>query len=571
MTIHFIRYNTNQSHTLVGGFSVDRSADLKKLSHTRAPQVLLTSNHNLDRLKSFDDLILDRGKKDSRKGLAALLITKAQGDIRLISAAFSSIGKLENSIQRLLSRATALDYNKTFIIAVNHQLFVSVGEHLNRGDHSGHKLMLKIEGDRQQGADCASHSLTSDRVTEYPNRSDSDDLFDVEVPDDLKRKYLGNSIEFDMVRKMIIRASESEEIPVLILGPSGTGKERVARSIHEKSRCKGQFITVNCGAISRELLESELFGHKKGSYSNAYEDKTGMWEAANRGTLFLDEIGDLLPEHQVKILRALDKKEIRPIGENKVIKVSARIIAATNRDLYSMVKENQFREDLYYRLRLFVIRTPALMPTEIPAIADILWKEINEEDSPSLSESIKTRLKYYAWPGNIRHLKNVLRQLHALFPRKELDARHLDWVMSMDGHTPPLAPQSSAEIDAELNIANCLQHLRQADEVMQASWNIISPCLQSDDPDHEKVSYLRSQTQYHLKEMELLFKDPIYFSNEETFIAVINFEGKLKYFDSLLNHEYRSAKRYWENEIKNELEKVLNAINNEIEAIQEKV
>lgn len=162
---------------------------------------------------------------------------------------------------------------------------------------------------------------------------------------------------------------------MLILGDTGTGKELVARAIHDHSaRRAKRFMLVNCGAIPYDLLESELFGHVKGAFTDATYDKPGLWELADKGTLFLDEIGDLHPNHQVKILRALEDKKIRPIGGTKEIEVDARIIAATNRDLFSMVQARQFREDLYYRLCPFPIYTPTLPdhPEDIPTITQTL-------------------------------------------------------------------------------------------------------------------------------------------------------------------------------------------------------
>jgi transcriptional regulator with GAF, ATPase, and Fis domain len=166
---------------------------------------------------------------------------------------------------------------------------------------------------------------------------------------------------------------------VLVLGDTGTGKEVIARSIHNYSaRASEKFVPVNCGAIPSELLESELFGHKRFTFTDAKYDKKGLWEITGNGTLFLDEVGDLALIHQVKILRALEENKIRPIGEVKEIRVNARVIAATNRDLFSMVKAGHFREDLYYRLRSFLLRTPGLRdhPEDIPTLARFFWKKI---------------------------------------------------------------------------------------------------------------------------------------------------------------------------------------------------
>lgn len=250
---------------------------------------------------------------------------------------------------------------------------------------------------------------------------------------DLKNRYIGNSEPCLLVRQMISVASQND-FPVLILGESGTGKEVVARNIHECSKRAGKpFIAINCGAIPTELFESELFGYLKGSSSIAFKDKKGLWEVANNGTLFLDEIGDLSLNHQAKILRALTEEEILPVGGTRGIKMNVRIIAATNKniDVLATDKTNGFREDLYYRISTFIIRTPPLSshPEDIPALAEKTWDDLCNK---RLSADVLNQLKYINWPGNVRSLKHFLQRLYAIFGNEPITEEHIHVLQYQD-------------------------------------------------------------------------------------------------------------------------------------------
>lgn len=203
---------------------------------------------------------------------------------------------------------------------------------------------------------------------------------------------------------------------VLIMGESGTGKEQIAKSIHLKSkRNSAAFIAVDCGAIPRELASSEFFGHVKGSFTGAVTNKTGHFEAANGGTIFLDEIGNLNYELQVQLLRALQERKVKPVGSNEEIKVDIRVIAATNEDLFELVKKGEFREDLYHRLNEFTIKVPSLKDRQedLMIFANYFLDSANKElekDVASFSEETVDAFKSYPWPGNLRELKNVVKR-----------------------------------------------------------------------------------------------------------------------------------------------------------------
>ena len=256
----------------------------------------------------------------------------------------------------------------------------------------------------------------------------------VTVPDALRQKFIGEAAQVEWVRRCIVLAAGSPEpkpVPILIQGETGTGKEIVARQIHNLSARKFRpFIPVNCGGIPTEFLESELFGHVKGAFTGATHNKPGLWTAADHGTLFLDEIGDLPPYQQVKLLRALDDGGFRRLGDEEMILSNARVIAATNRDLVTMVQEGHFREDLYYRLFNFRIRTPALRehPRDIPMLARHFWEKVGSAAAP-LTDTVAGTLVHYPWPGNARELRAFLANIHVLANGRNVDVKLVNAVM----------------------------------------------------------------------------------------------------------------------------------------------
>lgn len=201
---------------------------------------------------------------------------------------------------------------------------------------------------------------------------------------------------------------------VLLTGETGTGKELVARAIHEQSpRATGPFIRVNCGALSESLLESELFGHIKGAFTSANENRTGRFEAAHGGTIFLDEINSVSYTLQVKLLRVLQEQEFERVGDTKTISVDCRIVAATNRDLPSEIEDGRFREDLYYRLNVLPIYLPALRERDgdIAALVDhfvSIYSEKLGRTNPSIEKAVYSAMQRYQWPGNVRELQNYV-------------------------------------------------------------------------------------------------------------------------------------------------------------------
>ncbi len=233
------------------------------------------------------------------------------------------------------------------------------------------------------------------------------------------QNMVGNSAPMHAIFDLVKRVSQSPT-NVMITGESGTGKEVVAKAIHYNGPLKDKpFVTINCGAIPENLMESEMFGHKKGSFTGAIADKVGLFEVADSGTLFLDEVGELPLSIQVKLLRAIQERIIRRVGATEDMKVEVRIIAATNRNLEDMVAKGTFRQDLYYRLNVINIRTPALRERaeDIPLLASHFLKKYNDKLSKAIA-TISTEamdiLKKYNYPGNVRELENMIERTVAL-------------------------------------------------------------------------------------------------------------------------------------------------------------
>jgi len=231
-----------------------------------------------------------------------------------------------------------------------------------------------------------------------------------------KYEMIGESDAINHIKEMVDKVAPTDA-RVFITGPNGTGKELVAHWIHEKSkRSKGPMIEVNCAAIPSELIESELFGHVKGAFTSANKDRAGKFEAANGGTIFLDEIGDMSLPAQAKVLRALQESKVQRVGSDKDIKVDVRVVAATNKNLKKEIAAGNFREDLYHRLAVILIKVPALNDRrdDIPLLITHFTKKIAKDQGmpvKSFSKKAIKMLQEYDWTGNIRELRNVIERL----------------------------------------------------------------------------------------------------------------------------------------------------------------
>jgi sigma-54 dependent transcriptional regulator, flagellar regulatory protein len=281
---------------------------------------------------------------------------------------------------------------------------------------------------------------------------------------------VGNSDSMQQVRFLIQQVARTEA-NVLVLGPSGTGKEVVARNIHLMSaRAAGPFVPINCGAIPAELLESELFGHEKGAFTGAISTRKGRFELAQGGTLFLDEIGDMPLPMQVKLLRVLQERTYERVGGTQPIKADVRIVAATHRDLEQMISDGSFREDLYYRLNVFPIETPALSQRtdDIPLLISELLKrqEKYSQARVKFTEHAMQSLQLHSWPGNVRELANLLERMVIMYPDQVVDVAEL--------------PQKYRHLDIESYVPQYPESLQERD--------LLNEMFQSDDEDDESFT-----------------------------------------------------------------------------------
>jgi sigma-54 dependent transcriptional regulator, flagellar regulatory protein len=242
---------------------------------------------------------------------------------------------------------------------------------------------------------------------------------------DMEAIIVGDSPAMAAVRQLV-RCVAPSRASVLLTGPSGSGKEVLARAVHLQSdRASGPFVAVNCGAIPRELLESELFGHEKGAFTGAYAQRKGRFEEAHGGTLFLDEIGDMPADMQVKLLRVLEERAVQRLGGRGQIEVDVRIVAATHRDIEAAIDAGKFREDLFYRLAVFPIEVPPLAEraADIPALVDhFLARSAAQGATVRFTESAFERLALHGWPGNVRELRNFVERAAIMFAGRTVGA-----------------------------------------------------------------------------------------------------------------------------------------------------
>jgi two-component system, NtrC family, response regulator AtoC len=287
-------------------------------------------------------------------------------------------------------------------------------------------------------------------------------------------EIVGSSPSLKKVLEFISKVAESNATTILITGDSGTGKELVARAIHNMSaRCDKPLMTVNCSALPENLVESELFGHEKGAFTDAKSQKKGVFELADKGTIFLDEIGEVKPTMQVKLLRVLDQKTFKRVGGTADISVDVRIIAATNRPLELLIKDGRFREDLYYRLNVASVRLPPLRERgeDVLLLSEYFLQQFNTQfhkQFRGLSLEVQEVFRRYSWPGNVRELKNVLERAILLNTGDELLLHHVEvgsFQKASNDHPVPMIERSpdGRSLD-ELEKEAITQALQQANQ-----------------------------------------------------------------------------------------------------------
>ncbi len=501
---------------------------------TQTPAVLVVPDSELGVFQRCGTPFKDRREKHEAKSLADVLLGH-DGLIPVIDGKYTTSGRLRQGIRSLLENAAAAGERKAYVIGVTEQIFQEMG-----GDTQSCEAQAPV--------DLGPAPLPL-RLEEWP------------VPEELAKRFLGESLEYRFVRQMILRARTSE-LPVLILGETGTGKNVIARAIHEFESKRERFVEVNCGAIPSELLESELFGHMSGAFTGASTSKIGLWEFAGNGTLFLDEIGDLTPNHQAKILRALQERKIRRLGSTDEIPVQARIIAATNRNLYAMMQTGQFRQDLYYRLRQLVIYAPPLRsdPSNIALLAKAHWKKLRR-DQAGLNANVLKELCAMRWPGNVRELHSFLEALNSFHRTEELRVDHLRelqryYALPVEGYVTDAEDPSYHRIE-------CLRRLRRTDEVLHACEQHLKP-LADGQPLREHERSLLAQIS---AELQILLSQRLYFHSQETYDAVARLDSDLDHLFLLPEHDARPQTRFWNGTLAPHLHQAIGRLFGEVQQL----
>lgn len=414
-----------------------------------------------EELAKLSGVIEDKGAKHPAVELARTMLSGNGKLIPMIDGQYTSVGKLMNGVRRLLQRA--VDHpQRLFIIAVADQIF---------------DRLHKTAQDERLSATIVSPGF-SGRSAEVLNLVDK-----ISEPLSLREAFIGESDDARAVRQLIMRAAKADDT-VMIIGDTGTGKEIVAQQIHKNSNRKDKpFRAVNCAAFPSDLLESELFGHARGAFTGAITSNEGLWKSADGGTLFLDEVSELSPGHQAKILRSLQENMIKRVGTAQEVQVNARVICATNRDLLNMVQKGQFRTDLYYRLRCFLITTTPLRehPGDIPILAQFFWKRITKSESTALPNDVLAVLQEYAWPGNVRELKTLLSALYSYYSDVGLlEPRHIRAVFNVQHmHFCPETEKGTQPDASEDNIS-IFHLLRRTYETIRAIEYVVLPLLGDD-------------------------------------------------------------------------------------------
>ncbi len=322
---------------------------------------------------------------------------------------------------------------------------------------SGHGTIETAVRATKLGAfDFLEKPLTIDKVTVVVKNAIRQRRLELEVErlrDDYGRapRIIGESVPMKALRQQLALMAGTNG-RVLIFGESGTGKELVARAIHAMSpRAREPFVDVNCAAIPEDLIESELFGHRKGSFPGAAEDKVGKFQKADGGTLFLDEVGDMSLKTQAKVLRTLDEQKFEPVGAHHAVQVDVRVIAATNKDLEKEMEQGNFREDLYYRLNVIPFYVPPLRDRieDVPLLADHFLREFTTaygRRPKELTPAAYELLMSYRWPGNVRELRNLMERIVIMNPQTRIDARHVPLPLSRGAGRRPSGSASLQEV-----------------------------------------------------------------------------------------------------------------------------
>jgi DNA-binding NtrC family response regulator len=490
-------------------------------------------------LKDFGtcaELFKNRDKKDEHKGLSEYLL--GQGDcIPFIDANYTDYGRLiQQRIGSLLANAEEAGEQGVYLLGVS-------GEHF-----------LKSWND----------AITEDAALQLAPKGSglSSVLPPLRGEVQLRKYFWGYSEAYHQVRQLILYAAKVST-PVLILGKAGTGKGVVAQAIHDLEQKDKPFIEVNCAAIPSDVFELEIFGYAPGGkfVGALLEGKAGKWESAGDGTLFLDEIGELRLDHQAKILHAMQEGCIWRAGALTQTQVSARVIAATSRDLYGMVQRGEFLKDLYYALRQFLIRTPDLRDDRrnLEVIAQKLWRENTNPDA-RLPKEILDELWHHPWPGNVRELRSVLRSLTNYFGSSAPTREQLNAVFHHFGLAAGYGTcETDASEPAEWQL-ECLRKICHADDAIHACELELKPLAKGIPL---KAVAWESLTRLSM-EMQTLMSNRLYFGSQETYQAVAHVGESLGKLLELNKKDMHSLSSLWQKSLEPDIQQAVKLLFAEI-------
>ena len=487
---------------------------------TRGPRVFVIHDGHAKKVRAHLSGVVDKQPKNAATQPTRVFGSLKPGQCGILRRAYTSPGQLQRSLRTLLRNLRDRELNVACMILIPDELFSKLLERVDDSD-------VEARSSRPQ-----SHAARMIAVV-------TDSLRDDTMPDFLREEYVGDAESIERVRQVIWRVSKYPD-PVVITGESGTGKEIIARCIHKCSVLRGRgriFNPINCGAVQAQLFESELFGHAKHSFTDAREERIGLWQAAGNGTLFLDEIADLEPSNQAKMLRALESGKVRPVGSNSEVDVSARIVSATNRDLHSMTLYGTFRRDLYYRINTFRIVAPPLRDhiEDIGTIAQFLWKKVNGEGRPPLPEAVISVFAERSWPGNVRELHNVITMLRSLSKgavtsRIQAEAA----IFSCDNPAAIFSHGGTQEMSTNARRAATIRQLKGAHSALDDAQNFFDMPGGVRGMVRNQNAALLGALDDRRRELEDLTGAPLLMGSAECFDAVHEAAGKIAYLlDSL--------------------------------------
>jgi len=466
--------------------------------------------------------VLDCGVKRPNRALSGLALGRTR--VPIVTAGFTRVGQAARSVRTLLANAVRAGDRNAYVIGVPTELFAELwARHRDRGAN---------EAAWEPGARLL--QLLPPRV----------------VPEELAERFVGESSEVQLVRQLILRAAERDD-PLLVSGEAGTGKELVARAIHERSRRRsGPFAVVNCGDVPPDLFESELFGHERGAVPGARRKRLGFWQVASRGTLFLDDVGRLPVRLQSKVLAAIRDRAILPVGADDEVRVDTRVIAAAHGDLFSLVEARQFRDDLYYRLRWLHIRLPVLRdhPEDVTALARHFWRSLTGDAAAEVPGPVLAELRSYRWPGNARELRAALAALIALFGGKSLTVEHVRAAFELDGRTGRPPAEEGGRIERGAHRLDCIRHLRAAGEAVRAVTVAMRPLVSGRRLDRPALRALAVAIDHRLAEIDALSRRPALFHGEVTLELVGRLIDRLIDVRRRLDKNAAEARAHWRRE-----------------------